>query len=77
MKTVIHVNQHNIKANSKGGDLPVITCKTYKSNHYANEAVIYGQDGQEAARIVYSPNKPLSCGAKVWIETNGKVEIIS
>ena len=76
MKTIMHVNQHNIKANSKGKDLPVITCKTYKSNEYANEVVIYGKDGEEAARIVYSPNKPLSCGAKVWIETDGKVDII-
>ena len=75
MKTIIHVNQHNIKANSKGKDLPVITCKTYKENKYANEAVIYGQDGLVAAKIVYSKDKPLSCGAKVWIETYGKVEI--
>lgn len=74
MKTIIHVNQHNIKANAKGGKLPVITCKTHKSNKYANEAIIYGQDGNIAAKIVYSPQKPLSCGAKVWIETFGKVE---
>jgi hypothetical protein len=74
MKTIIHVNQHNIKANAKGDNKPVITCKTYKSNEYANEVIIYGQDGKEAARIVYSPDKPLSCGAKVWIETFGKVK---
>lgn len=74
MKTIIHVNQHNIKANSKGEDLPVITCKTYKTNTYAKEVIIHGQDGKEAARVVYSPNKPLSCGAKVWIETECKVE---
>jgi len=24
---------------------------------------------------VYSPDKPLSCGAKVWIETEAEVEI--
>ena len=77
MKTRIHVNQHNIKANAKGEKLPVITCKTYKNNNYANEVVIYGQDGKEAAKIVYSPDKPLSCGAKVWIETINKVELIS
>ena len=75
MKTIIHVNQHHIKANAKGNSLPVITCKTYKSNTYANEAVIYGQDGKEAARVVYSPEKPLSCGAKVWIETSNRVDV--
>jgi hypothetical protein len=74
MKTIIHVNQHNIKANAKGETRKVLTCKTYKSNDYANEAIIYGQDGKPAAKIVYSPDKPLSCGAKVWIETYGKVE---
>jgi hypothetical protein len=74
MKTIIHVNQHNIKANAKGENRPVITCKTYKSNTYANEVTIYGQDGKPAATIKYSPENPLSCGAKVWIETHGKVE---
>jgi hypothetical protein len=74
MKTIIHVNQHNIKANAKGQNLPVITCKTYKSNTYANQAIIYGQDGLIAAKVIYSPEKPLSCGAKVWIETEGIVQ---
>jgi hypothetical protein len=75
MKTIIHVNQHNIKANAKGNSLPVITCKTYKSNEYAHEAIIYGQDGKEAARVIYRPEKPLSCGAKVWIETSNRVDV--
>jgi hypothetical protein len=74
MKTIIHVNQHNIRANSKGENKPVLTCKTYKSNVYCNEAIVYGQDGLPAARILYSPEKPLSCGAKVWIETYGEVK---
>lgn len=77
MKTIIHVNQHKIRENKDGENRPVLTCKTYKSNDYAHEAIIYGQDGLEAARIVYSPDKPLSCGAKVWIETENKVEIIN
>jgi hypothetical protein len=75
MKTIIHVNQHNIKANAKGADLPVITCKTYKDNQYANTVIIYDKNGEEAARVIYSPTKPLSCGAKVWIETYNKIEI--
>jgi hypothetical protein len=77
MKTIIHVNQHNIKSNTKS-DLkkPVITCKTYKSNNYANEAIIYDKDNNVVAKIVYSPDKPLSCGAKVWIETDNRVELL-
>lgn len=64
-RTIIHVNQHNIKANSKGENRPVLTCKTSKGNKYSNDVVILGQDGKEAARVIYSPNNPLACGAKV------------
>ena len=75
MKTVIHVNQAIIKSNRKTGENePVLTVKTYKSNDYAHEVIIYGQDGKEAARVIYRPDKPLSCGARVWIETTGRVE---
>jgi hypothetical protein len=77
MKTIIHVNQHVIRANRKAGRTdPVLTVKTYKSNEYAHEAVILGQDGKEACRVVYRPNRPLSCGAHVWIETQQVVETL-
>jgi len=67
----IHVNQHNIRANAKdNGKRPVITVKTYKTNQYGHEVVIHGE-----SKVVYRPDKPLSCGAKVWIETDADVEI--
>jgi hypothetical protein len=70
MKTIIHVNQHIIKHNRKTGyNFPVLTVKTYKSNMYAHRVKIHG-----ASEIVYSPDKPLSCGAHVWIETQAEVE---
>lgn len=69
MKTIVHVNQHVIKANGKTGARdPVITVKTYKKNTYAHEVEIKGP-----CRVIYSPDKPLSCGAKVWIETEHEV----
>ena len=69
IKTIIHVNQHVIKSNAKTGERkPVLTVKTYKSNTYAHEVTINGP-----SKIVYSPDKPLSCGAKVWIETTAEV----
>lgn len=72
MKTIIHVNQHAIRRNIKAETPePVLTVKTYKSNTYAHEVSIEG-----ASRIVYSPHKPLSCGARVWIETESPVTII-
>lgn len=71
MKTIIHVNQHNIKHNAKtGARLPVLTVKTYKDNRYAHSVVISG-----ASRLVYSPDKPLACGARVWLETESEVII--
>ena len=72
MRTIIHVNQHVIKANKKlGVNNPVLTVKTWKENRYAREVEIKGD-----SKICYSPNKPLSCGARVWIETYAEVEII-
>jgi len=69
VKKIIHVNQAVLKRNTKHGtDEPVLTVKTYKENCYAHEAVIKTKEGIELARVVYSPHKPLSCGARVWIE---------
>ncbi len=72
MKTKIHINQHVIRSNAKTGNRePVITAKTYKENRYGHEVHIKGD-----SKVVYSPDKPLSCGAKVWIETEGEVIVI-
>lgn len=72
MKTIIHVNQHKIKSNRKTGKTePVITVKTYKDNKYGKEIEIDGK-----CKVVYRPEKPLSCGAVCWIETLGKVMVI-
>ena len=63
------MNQHIIRRNQKTGERkPVLTCKTYRSNEYASQVEIKGP-----CTIVYSPDKPLSCGARVWIETNSEV----
>ena len=77
MKKIIHVNQHQIRHNHKHGTRdPVLTVKTYKSNEYASELLVK-TDGKVVARVVYSPDNPLSCGARVWIETEADVEILS
>ena len=70
MKKRIHINQHVIRQNGKTGSRePVITVKTYNSNEYYSEVKILGD-----SKVVYSPDKPLSCGAKVWIETDAEIE---
>jgi hypothetical protein len=75
MKTIIHINQHNIRHNSKCSleeRKPVVTSKTYKENTHCNELEIVDADGGVVATLIYSPYKPLSCGAKVWIEADSK-----
>jgi hypothetical protein len=77
MKTIIHVNQHKIRSNVKtSSNEPVLTVKTYKDNRPAHEAVILARDGSEVARVIYRPDRPLSCGARCWIETHNQVRVI-
>jgi len=67
----IHVNQHVIKANAKNGESnPIFTVKQGGKNTYAFNVKVKGE-----MELVYSPDKPLSCGAKVWIETRGDIEL--
>ena len=71
--TRIHVNQHNIRANKKNGtDLPIVTVKRGKQNMYGHVVEIEGP-----SVVVYSPDKPLSCGAHVWVETLSVVRVLS
>jgi hypothetical protein len=65
-RQVIHVNQHIIRSNRKTGErTPPLTMKSYNKNVKATEISIDGK-----ARVIYSPDKPLPCGAVVWIETH-------
>lgn len=69
--TRIHVNQHIIRANAKSGAAdPVLTVKQGRKNSYAKAVAILGP-----SRVIYSPDAPLSCGARVWIETEAEVQI--
>ena len=85
MKRYIHVNQHKIKSNHKTGDRePVLTVKSHKrkakgegynkthsKNDYCHEVHIQGP-----CKVVYRPDDPLSCGARVWIETEEGVQCV-
>jgi hypothetical protein len=71
---IIHVNSHTIRANQK---LPVNERKPplsiRRTRSAKAEAVwwadIHDKDGKIVATVTYQPEKPLSCGARVWIET--------
>lgn len=67
------MNQAVIRRNLKTGERePVLTIKSYKANRYAHDVVIHGE-----SRVMYSPDRPLNCGARVWIETHAEVEVLS
>jgi hypothetical protein len=69
--TRVHVNQHVIRANAKNGENnPVFTIKSRGKNTYAHSVRVIGE-----MELVYAPDDPLSCGAKVWIETKGEIII--
>lgn len=69
-KTIIHVNQHAIKSNKKlGMNLPTIAVKhAGKPAGYAYRVQLTGP-----SEVIYSPDKPLGCGARCWIETHAPV----
>ena len=67
----IHVNQHVIRANTKtGAREPPISVKTSRDNFRCHAIEIDGP-----SRLVYSPVKPLSCGARLWIETHAPLTL--
>jgi hypothetical protein len=71
----IHINQHVIRANSKSGPMhagwkPPVTVKTSDANHKGWSVDIHG-----VSSVVYRPNKPLNCGAKVWVETTAAITL--
>lgn len=68
MRTIIHVNQHVIKANRKNNrtDPPIIV-KTYKGTKLTHIVKIDGPSS-----VIHSLD-PLPCGAHVWIETQAPV----
>ena len=71
MKHIIHINQHVIRRNHKTGERePVITVKNYKENRYGHAVKI-----DSPCVLRYEPDSPLSCGARVWIETESPVEV--
>ena len=58
------------RENKKGERTPPLIARNYKGARHANEIVVNGP-----CRIVYSPDKPLECGARVWIETEAEVVV--
>lgn len=59
MKHQVHIHQQRLR---KG--LPAIIHRTYKGSEYYQTFTI------PKDAVVVQPEKPLSCGARAWIEWN-------
>ncbi|MBV6624094.1 MAG: helix-turn-helix domain-containing protein [Rivularia sp. (in: Bacteria)] len=70
--TRICVNQHLIRSNSKHGtNKPVIRVESRGIIRYFHNLEIDG-----ICKLIYRPDKPLSCGAKLWMEVASDVMIV-
>ena len=68
----IHVNMHIIRRNRTTARRdPPLTIKTSGANLRAQRVIINGN-----SEVVYRPDRPLACGARVWIETRAPLTVI-
>lgn len=63
MKRIIHVHQQKVRASE-----PAVIVRTYKGSQHFAEAEVTGP-----CKVIHDYQNPLSCGAKVWIETTDPV----
>lgn len=71
-KKIIHVNQHVIRHNNKHETkLPPCRVQEGSKSRYCREVEIQGP-----SRMVYNPDDPLACGARLWIETESDIDLI-
>ena len=67
----IHVDQHVIKRNAKSPTGPYQPACTVQNRGRSHKAMTVEIEGPSTMH--YRPDKPLSCGARVWIETTSTV----
>ena len=69
---IIHINRNIIQRNAKRGEQePVCRVEFNGEVIYCMEVIIKGP-----SHMVYRPDKPRPCGAKLWIETDADIEMI-
>jgi hypothetical protein len=72
MTSIIHINRNIIQKNAKRGETePVCRVEIDGIVRYCMEVIIKGP-----SRMVYRPDEPRKCGAKLWIETDSELELI-
>lgn len=69
---IIHINRNIIQYNAKHNmEEPICRVEENGKVQYCMEVIIKGP-----SRMVYRPDKPRPCGAKLWIETEAEVELL-
>ena len=69
--SIIHIFKQKLDRDRKDNtNSPVIVVKQGSRSTYCHSAFIDG-----ASRIVYQPENPLSCGARLWIEVAANVNV--
>lgn len=72
---IIHVHQQRIRRNinaAPGEREPPVIVIDGRRRAYGHNVSINGP-----CRVVYSPDKPLLCGARLWIETDAEVQVVA
>lgn len=73
MTTIIHVDKRVIAQNKKKGtdDPPLLIRYANGDIRRAHEIKVHG-----VTNFVHRNDAPLPSGARLWVETNGEVEIV-
>jgi hypothetical protein len=76
-RTIVHVHQQRIRQNihlDAADRLPPVIVRRGKQRHYTDRAEIR-LGGKLVGVFHYSPDKPLDCGARVWLELEPGAEV--
>lgn len=74
-RRIIHVNSHVIKRNVKWGDRAAPLTVKDGSQKIIDRGLEILIQSDPPVLVKYSPDQPLKCGARIWIETEADVGV--
>ena len=73
MSKIIHVHQHRIRRNIQKCPADMEPPIVVKRNKYKNDFYAFEIAGEGKWKMVYSPDKPLNCGARLYMVADGEI----
>jgi hypothetical protein len=70
---VLHFNAHEHRASKKSGQAR--PCLVFRRTRSGKAVLCREVKFSGIARLIYSPHKPLKCGAVAWMEVTGELEL--